>query len=320
MRHFVALLLLAFFGTGTAWAQGYPNRPIKLVVPWPPGQATDITARIIAEKIAPVLGQPVVVENRAGAGGVVGTEAASRALPDGYTLLMGSSGPMTISPSVQKVSYDPQKDFTPISLVQTGQYVLLVNPSLKVNSVNELIALLTANPGKLSYSSAGTASTQHLCLELFNFMARVKAIHVPYKGSAPSLTDLVGGQVTYTMDTVTAVVTHVKSGRLRGLAVSKAKRSSVFPELPTIAEAGNLPDYDMSGWIGLLAPAGTPREVTDRLSAEVRKIVQAPDVSERMVGLGMEPMGNTQEEFAEFIRQQHARYAAIVKQANVRVE
>ena len=318
MRYAAGLLVLAL--TSAAFAQGYPNRPIKLVVPWPPGQNTDLTARIVAEKLAPALGQPVVVDNRPGAGGVVGTEAASKAAPDGYTLLMGSSGPITISPSVQKVSYDPQKDFAPVTLVQTGQYVLVVNPSLKVNSAKELLALLMANPGKLSFSSAGTASTQHLCLELFNFMAGVKAIHVPYKGSAPSLTDLVGGQVTYSMDTTAAVVTHVRSGRLKGLAVSKAKRSSVFPELPTIAEAANLPGYDMSGWIGLLAPAGTPREVTDRLSAEVRKVLQAPEVIERMVGLGMDASGNTPEEFAEFIRQQHARYASIVKQANVRVD
>ena len=319
MRFFAGLLLLAL-GIAAACAQDYPNRPIKLIVPWPPGQATDITARIVAEKLSPVLGQPVVVDNRAGAGGVVGTEWASKAPADGYTLLMGSSGPITIAPSVQKVSYDPQRDFVPISLVQTGNYVLVVNPSLKVNSVKELVALLTANPGKLSYSSAGTASTQHLCLELFNFMTGVKAIHVPYKGSAPSLTDLVGGQNTYTMDTVTAVVTHVKSGRLKGLAVSKAQRSGVFPDLPTIAEAANLPDYDMSGWIGLMAPAGTPREVTDRLAAEVRKIVRVQEVIDRMVSLGMDPAGNTPEQFAAFIRQQHARYGAIVKQANVRVD
>ena len=319
MRFFAGLLLLAL-GIAAACAQDYPNRPIKLIVPWPPGQATDITARIVAEKLGPVLGQPVVVDNRAGAGGVVGTEWASKAPADGYTLLMGSSGPITIAPSVQKVSYEPQRDFVPISLVQTGNYVLVVNPSLKVNSVKELVALLTANPGKLSYSSAGTASTQHLCLELFNFMTGVKAIHVPYKGSAPSLTDLVGGQNTYTMDTVTAVVTHVKSGRLKGLAVSKAQRSGVFPDLPTIAEAANLPDYDMSGWIGLMAPTGTPREVTDRLAAEVRKIVRVQEVIDRMVSLGMDPAGNTPEQFAAFIRQQHARYGAIVKQANVRVD
>ncbi len=319
MRFLAGSLLLAL-GIATALAQDYPSRPIKLVVPWPPGQATDITARIVAEKLSPVLGQPVVVDNRAGAGGVVGTEWASKAPADGYTLLMGSSGPITIAPSVQKVSYEPSRDFVPISLVQTGNYVLVVNPSLKVNSVKELLALLIANPGKLSYSSAGTASTQHLCLELFNFMTGVKAIHVPYKGSAPSLTDLVGGQNTYTMDTVTAVVAHVKSGRLKGLAVSKAQRSGVFPDLPTIAEAANLPDYDMSGWIGLMAPAGTPREVTDRLAAEVRKIVRVQEVIDRMVSLGMDPAGNTPEQFAVFIRQQHARYGAIVKQANVRVD
>jgi tripartite-type tricarboxylate transporter receptor subunit TctC len=320
MKTIARLLLLAFAGTSTAFAQGYPNRPIKVVVPWPPGQATDIAARLVAEKLVSVLGQPLLLDNRPGAGGTIGTETASKAAPDGYTLLAGSSGPMTISPNVQKLAYDPQKDFAPISLFQTTQLVLVVNPSLPVNNVKELIALLKVNPGKYSFSSAGNASTQHLCVELFNIMAQVTAIHVPYKGSAPSLTDLVGGQVTYTIDTLPAVAGYVKAGRLKALAVSKAKRSALMPDVPTIAEAGNLPGYDMYGWIGLLAPARTPREVTGRLSTEVRKILQAPDIMERFVALGMDSEGSTPEEFAEFIRGQHARYGAIVKQANVKVD
>jgi tripartite-type tricarboxylate transporter receptor subunit TctC len=250
-------------------------------------------ARLVSEKLVSVLGRPLLLDNRPGAGGTIGTEIASKSAPDGYTLLAGSSGPMTISPNVQKLSYDPQKDFAPISLFQTNQFVLVVNPSLPVNNVKDLIALLKTNPGKYAFSSSGNASTQHLCVELFNAMAQVTAIHVPYKGSAPSLTDLVGGQITYTIDTLPAVTGYVKAGRLKVLAVSKAKRSTMMPDVPTIAEAGNLPGYDMYGWIGLLAPAGTPREVTTRLSTEVRKVLQTPDVMERFIALGMDSAGNT---------------------------
>ncbi len=320
MRIIARLLLIAFAGISAAFSQGYPNRPVRIVVPWPPGQATDIAARLVAEKLVSVLGQPLVIDNRSGAAGTIGTEIASRAAADGYTLIAGSSGPMTISPVVQKLSYDPQKDFSPISLFQTTQFVLVVNPSLPVKSAKELIALLKTNPGKYSFSSAGNASTSHLCVELFNTMTQVTATHVPYKGSVPSLADLVGGQVTYTIDTLPAVASYVKAGRLKALGVSKAKRSSMMPEVPTIAEAGNLPGYDMSGWIGLLAPAGTPREVTARLSSEVRKILQLPEIVERFGALGMDSVGNTPEEFSGFIREQSARYSAIVKQANVKIE
>lgn len=320
MKNLACLLTLVVIGTSSAFAQSYPNRSIKVVVPWPPGQATDIAARLVAEKLASVLGQALVIDNRPGAGGVIGTDFASKSPADGYTLLAGSSGPMTISPSVQKVPYDPQKDFAPISLFQTNQFVLVVHPSLPANNAKDLIAMLKANPGKYSFSSAGNASTQHLCVELFNFMAQVTATHVPYKGSAPSLTDVVGGQITYTMDTVPAVIGHVKAGRLKALAVSKTERSTVLPEIPTVGETSDMSGYEMSGWIGLLAPAGTPRDIVARLSTEVRKVLQLPDVSERFVALGMDSAGNTPEDFAEFIRKQNARYGAIVKQANVRAD
>jgi tripartite-type tricarboxylate transporter receptor subunit TctC len=314
----VCLLALATIAVSSAFAQGYPNRSIKVVVPWPPGQATDIAARLVSEKLSSTLGQPLVIDNRPGAGGVIGTDFASKSAADGYTLLAGSSGPMTISPSVQKVPYDPQKDFAPVSLFQTNQFVLVVHPSLPVNSAKELIAMLKANPGKYSFSSAGNASTQHLCVELFNFMAQVTATHVPYKGSAPSLTDVVGGQITYTMDTVPAVIGHLKAGRLKALAVSKTERSTVLPEVPTVGET--MPGYEMSGWIGLLAPAGTPRDIVERLSSEVRKVLQLPDLRDRFIALGMDSAGNTPDEFADFIRKQNARYGAIVKQANVRAD
>ncbi|MGB7543079.1 MAG: tripartite tricarboxylate transporter substrate binding protein [Burkholderiales bacterium] len=314
----LALLVLA--GTGAAFAQGYPNHPIKVIVPWPPGQATDLAARMVAEKLVPVLGQPLIVDNRPGAGGVIGSEAATKAQPDGYTLLAGSSGPISISPNVQKVPYDPGKDFAPISLIAVNPFVLVVNPSVPANNVKELIALLRANPGKYSFSSSGSGATSHLMTALFNSMAQVTATHVPYKGSSQSVTDVVSGQVAYTIETVPGVISYVKGGRLRALAVSSAKRAEAMPELPTIAEAGALPGYDMIGWIGFLAPAGTPRELRMRLSSEIGKILQAPDIRQHFLALGLEATGLAPDEFAEFIRKQNARYGSIVKQANVKLD
>ena len=312
------LALLASVCAGAAVAQDYPNHPIKVLVPWPPGQATDLAARMVSEKLVPALGQPLVVDNRPGAGGVIGSELASKAAPDGYTLLAGSSGPISISPNVQKVPYDPLKDFATISLLAVNSYVLVVNPSVPAKNVPELIALLRANPGKYSFSSSGSGASSHLASVLFNSMANVNAVHVPYKGSSPSVSDLVSGQVAYTMETVPGVISFVKSGRLRALGVSSAKRSTAMPELPTIAD--DLPGYEMSGWIGLMAPAGTPSEISARLSREVRKILEIPEIRERFLALGQEPSGNTPEEYAEFLRRQNDRYASIVKQANLKLD
>jgi len=314
------LAIFALAGASAAYAQGYPNHPIKVVVPWPPGQATDLAARMVSERLVPMLGQPLVVDNRPGAGGVIGAEAASRTQPDGYTLLAGSSGPISISPNVQKVPYDPMKDFSPISLIAINPFVLVVNPSIPANNVKELIALLKANPGKYSFSSSGSGATSHLMSALFNSMALVTATHVPYKGSSQSVTDVVNGQVAYTIETVPAILSFVKSGRLRALAVTSARRSTAMPELPTIAEAGDLPAYDMFGWIGFMAPAGMPREISDRLSADIRKVLQDPAIKQHFLALGLEPAGNAPDEFAEFIKTQNARYGSVVKQANVRLD
>jgi tripartite-type tricarboxylate transporter receptor subunit TctC len=289
-----------------------------VIIPWPPGQATDLAARMVSEKLVPVLGQPLLMDNKPGAGGTIGAEAASKTPADGYTLLAGSSGPISISPNVQKVGYDPLKDFAPISLLAVNSYVLVVNPSVPAKNVPELIALLRANPGKYSFSSSGSGASSHLASVLFNSMASVSAVHVPYKGSSPSVTDLVSGQVTYTMETVPAVISFVKSGRLRALGVSSAKRSTAMPELPTIAD--DLPGYEMSGWIGLMAPAGMPREISERLSREVRKILEIPEIKERFLALGQEPAGNTPEEYAEFLKRQNDRYASIVKQAGLKLD
>jgi len=314
------LVVLALVGTNAALAQGYPNRPIRVIVPWPPGQATDIAARMVSEKLVPVLGQPLVIDNRPGAGGVIGSEAVSKAPPDGYTLLAGSSGPISISPNVQKVGYDPLKDFAPISLLASNPFVLVTHPSFPAANVKEFISLLRANPGRYSYASSGSGATTHLITELFLSMAKVTAIHVPYKGSAPALTDVVGGQVTFTFDTSAAVLNHAKTGRLKALGVSSANRAIALPEVPTIAEAGDLAGFDMRGWIGLLAPAGMPRDLRMQLAAESRKILQTPEIRERFITLGLEPAGLMPDEFTEFLRKQNDRYASIAKQVNLKAD
>ena len=320
-RFLTALAALWYcVGAGTALAQAYPNHPIRVIIPWPPGQATDLAARMVSEKLVPVLGQPLVADNKPGAGGTIGSEAAARQPADGYTLLAASSGPISISPNVQKLGYDPLKDFAPISLLAINPFVLVVNPSIPANNVKELIALLRANPGKYSFASSGSGATSHLMTVLFNAMAKVEAVHVPYKGSAQAVTDVVSGQVAYTIETVPGIISFVKSGRLRALAVSSAKHSSAMPELPTIAEAGGLEGYDMAGWIGFMAPAGTPAAVTERLAAESRKVLQDADIRQRFLALGLEPAGNTPKEFAEFMRKQNERYAAAVKLGNVKAD
>jgi tripartite-type tricarboxylate transporter receptor subunit TctC len=314
------LVILALAGTSAAFAEDYPNRSIKVIVPWPPGQNTDIAARMVSEKLVSALGQPLVVENRPGAGGLIGTETASKAVPDGYTLLAASSGPISISPNVQKVPFDPEKDFSPISLIVTNPFVLVVNSSIPAGNVKELIAILKANPGKYSFASSGTGATSHLMSVLFNSMANVNAVHVPYKGSSQSVIDVVNGQVAYTIESVSAVIGLVKAGRLKALAVTSAKRSAAMPDLPTIAEAGDLPGYDVPAWVGILAPAGTPHELRLRLSIEIQRIVGAPDMRERMIALGMEPSASTPDEFADFLKKQHTKYGAIVKEANLKVD
>jgi tripartite-type tricarboxylate transporter receptor subunit TctC len=313
------LVALALAAAGAAHAQGYPSHPIKMIIPWPPGQATDLAARIVAEKMVPVLGQPMIADNKGGAGGTIGVEYAAKQPADGYIIVAGSSGPISISPNVQKVAYDPLKDFAPIALLATNPFVLVVNPSIPANNVKELIASLRNNPGKYSFGSSGSGATAHLMVVLFNQMAGIDAVHVPYKGSSQSVTDVVSGQVAYTIETVPAVLSHVKSGRLRALAVTSSKRSSSMPELPTMAEAA-LPGYDLVGWIGFMAPAGTPLEVRTKLAAEARKALELPDVRQRYLALGLEPEGASLDEFAEFIRSQTTRYGAVAKQANIRID
>jgi tripartite-type tricarboxylate transporter receptor subunit TctC len=315
---FIGALILA--AAGHAFAQGYPNKPIKVIVPWTPGQATDSAARLVAQKISEAVKQPVIVDNRPGAGGTLGSDLAAKSPPDGYTVLAGSSGPLSINPLVQTVPYDPAKHFAPISLIATVPYVLVTHPSFPAADVKELIKVMKASPGKYTFSSSGTGATGHLAGELFNSMAQIQAVHVPYKGSGPSLTDVINGTVGYTFETLAAVVPHIKSGRLKAYGTTGLSRNAAMPELAPIAEAGDLPGFELAAWIGFLAPAGTPRDVIARLSTETQKALQAADVRERYLGLGMDPVSSTPEELAALMKREHERYSAIVKKANIKLE
>jgi tripartite-type tricarboxylate transporter receptor subunit TctC len=319
MRAMLAVVAWLFVA-GAALAQAYPNRAVKVVVPWPPGQATDIAARIVAEKLQAALGQPFVVENRPGAGGSIGSDVVAKAAPDGYTLLAASSGPISIMPHLQKTPYDPAKDFAPVSLIALVPFVLVANPSFPANDLKGFIANVRANPGKYSFSSSGTAASAYMITSLFNTMAQLDAQHVPYKGTAPAITDIIGGQITYTVETVAATVGHVKAGRLKAFGTSFARRTSAMPDVPTIAEAGGLAGYDIGAWVGYTAPAGAPREAMNRLSAEIQKIVQTPDLKERYLSLGLDTISSTPDEMATFLRQQQERYGSIIKAQGIKAE
>jgi tripartite-type tricarboxylate transporter receptor subunit TctC len=317
----VVVVLAAFGALATpAAAQTWPQRPIRLVIPWPPGQATDLVARIVADKLTVALGQPVVADNRAGAGGMIGTEIVAKAAPDGYTILAASSGPITINPLVQKTPYDVEKQLVAVHNLAAAQYLLVAAAAFPAKDITEFLALLRANPGKYTFSSSGTGATTHLLVEWFNSLAGIQATHVPYKGSAPALTDVMAGQVHYTIETLASTVTHVKSGRLRAYGISTARRSTALPDIVPIREGANLPTYDIAAWIGYMAPAGTPREIVQRLSQESEKALAMPDVRERFASLGLEPDSIRADDFGPFIRLQTQRYGEVVKRSNIRVD
>ena len=319
MNRFTAAFAL-FLIAGSAWAQAYPNRAVRIIVPWPPGQATDIAARVVAEKLSQQLGQPFVADNRPGAGGSIGTDAVAKAAGDGYTLLAASSGPISIMPNLQKVPYDPLKDLQPVSLIAMAPFALVTHPSFPAKNAAEFVALVRANPDKYTFSSSGTGATAHLVSELFNSMAGLKARHVPYKGSAPALSDLMGGQIDYTLETVASLAGHIKAGRLKVLGVTSGKRTGALPDVPTLAEAAKIPGYDIGAWIGYAAPPGTPKDVAIKLSSEIAKAMQTSDLKERYLALGMDPASSTPDEMATFLRNEQARYGSIIKNANIKVE
>jgi tripartite-type tricarboxylate transporter receptor subunit TctC len=311
---FVACLLLSH-----AYAQSYPSRAVKVVVPWPPGQATDIAARVVADKLGNALGQPFVIDNRPGAGGAIGTDVVAKSAPDGYTLLAASSGPLSIMPNLQKVPYDPLKDLAPISLIAAVPFALVTHPSFPAANASEFVALVKANPGKYTFASSGTGATAHLFAELFNSVAGIQARHVPYKGTAPAMTDIMNGQVSYAVETVAATAGHIKSGRLKAFGVSSLRRSAALPEVPPLAEVTGL-SYEATAWVGYAAPPGTPREILARISSEMQKVLASEELKERFVALGMDPVSSTPDEMAAFMRREQERYGNIIRTANIKVE
>ncbi len=304
---------------GSAWAQSYPTKPVRIVVPFPPGGSTDIVARDVAQKLTQAWGQTVMVENRAGGGTTIGTDAVAKAAPDGYTLLMAPA-PFTINPSLlAKLPYDTLADFAPVTLVYTTPLVLVVNPNVPAKSVAEFTALAKSRPRQLNFGSSGTGGSNHLAGELFNAMAGVKMVHIPYKGNAPALADLVGGHVDAIFNGITSAVALVRSGNLRALAVTSRKRSEALPDIPTLDELG-LKGFEAVAWSGINAPAKTPHEVIARIHAEVKRIIQMPEVRVRLKDEGSDPIGNTPEEYASFIRDEIAKWAKVIKFANVKAD
>lgn len=315
-------LLAAIFAvvTLTANAQTYPNKPIKMVVPFPAGGTTDILARLVGQELSKAWGQQVIIENRGGAGGNIGSDLVAKSEPDGYTLLMGTVGTHGINVSLyKKMPYDAVKDFQPITQVAAVPNLLAVHPSVPVKSVKELIAYAKKNPNKLSFASSGNGTSIHLSGELFKTMTDVQMTHVPYKGSAPAVTDLLGGQVHLMFDNMPSVLPHVKTGKLRGLAVTTAKRSPAAPNLPTVAEAG-VPGYEASSWFGVLAPAGVPKDIVTKLNKEIVRILNAPEMKKKLSEQGAEPVGNTPEEFAAHIKAEIAKWAKVVKASGAQID
>ena len=304
---------------GSASAQTYPSKPIRWIVPFPPGGSTDLLARVVGQKLTEAWGQQVIVENKGGAGGTLGAAEAARAPADGYTLLMGAIHHTIASSVYPKLPYDIQKDFAPITVVAIVPNVQVVNPSVPANSTKELIAYAKANPGKLTYGSAGMGTAHHLIGEQFNLQAGVNILHVPYKGSSPAVADLIGGQVLIMYDTVASCLPHIKSGKLRPLAVATAKRSLALPDVPTIAEAA-LPGFEVTTWFGALAPVKTPKEIVVKLNGEIVKILAMPDVRKRLLDAGAEPVGNSPEQMAAQIKADSDKFARLVKEAKVTVE
>ena len=302
------------------FAQAYPSKPVKMVVGFSPGGGTDILARIVAQRLTEAWGQTVVVENRPGASATIGAAIVAKAPPDGYTLAMGQLTPNAIAPALFKdLSYDAVKDFVPIILVGTSPNVLVVNPGVPAKTVAELIAHAKANPGKLTYASSGAGSLQHIAAELFKSSASVQIVHVPFKGSGQAVIDLMSGQVDMNFDSIPAVTQHVKSGRLRAIAVTSAKRASGLAEIPTIAESG-IPDYDLTTWWGLFAPAGTPPEIVAKIHRDTLAALQNAELKERFAALSVDPGGGSARDFADYVRQEIAKYDRIVKQLAIKPE
>lgn len=318
MPRFICLaLLLVLSDAGAATANEFPSQLIRVTVPFAAGGINDVIARIVTQRLSENLKATIIIENRGGAGGTLGSAAVAQSAPDGYSLLFSSSSTMAVSPSIYKnLSYDPVKDFSPITQIATVASVLVVNPKLPVNSLEELIAYAKANPGKLTFGSGGVGAAQHLGAELLKKMAGLDMIHVPYRGGGPAVSDLIAGHLSFIIELMPVALPHIQQGSLRALAVSTPQRSAVLPNLPTIAET--LPGYDLTIWLGLFAPRGTPPEIVKRLNKEMVDILRVPAMRERLAGQGAEPVGDTPEEFAAYVKTEIARWAAVVREAGIK--
>ena len=322
MKNFlnVLIVLCVLLAPGFAAAQDYPAKPIRIVIPYPPGGASDVTARLLGQKMAEAWGQQVIPDNRPGANGIVALEHVAKSAPDGYTLLMANLGPNAINPAVySKLPYDPVKDFSPITLTTLVPQVLVASPALEAKNIAELIALARAHPGKINYGTGGNGSANHLAVELMASIMGVKLTAVPYKGDAPAMADAISGQVSMTLPTVLAATPHIKSGKLRPLAVTTKTRVAALPDVPTMQEAG-VPGYESVSWGGIMAPAGTPPTIINKLHAEFARILKLPDVVERMEALGSTIVGSGPAEFSAFLQAEIRKWDGVAKKAGIRLE
>ena len=318
MKPWIALPIALLLAAG-AHGENYPARPLRLVIPYAPGGPVDIVGRVVGLKLTEALGQQVIVDNRAGAGGNIALEIVAKAAPDGYTLLMGANGPIAINPSLyRRMPVDTVKDFAPVTMVASSAMILVAHPSLPAHSVKELIALAKAHPGMINYASSGSGSTAHLASELFKNMAGVQMVHVPYKGAGPALADLVSGQVQTMFTGISSTLPYVKSGKLQALAVSSEKRLPILPDVPAVAET--LPGYEVTTWYGVFLPAGAPAGVIDRLHDALAQALNSADTRQRLAALGADPRVNTPREFAAAIRSELEKWAAIIKVSGARVD
>jgi len=321
MKQWIGFVLgISIASAGSALAQSWPSKPLRIVIAQAPGSATDVISRVVANPLSESLGQPIVIDARPGAGGVLGTEVAARSAPDGYTLFMANNSTHGSNPAVYaKLPYDAVKDFAPISFVASVPYVLVVDPKLPVNSLQEFIAYVKSRPGKMNYASAGNGSTHHFCGELLKSMTGIDIQHIPYKGSGPGIAGLLGGEVSMMFSNVADIGPQVKGGKVRALAVTATKRSSTLPEVPTMAEAG-LPDFVITSWFGLLVPAGTPAPIVARLNAETVKVLGRAEVKATLAAQGLEVAGSTPEQFAAHIKSEIGRFGQIAKAAGIKAE
>jgi tripartite-type tricarboxylate transporter receptor subunit TctC len=319
MKRIAIVAMLAAAMCASALAQTFPAKPVRIVVAFPPGGGTDIVARLLAPKLGDVWGQQVIVDNRAGASGVIGTEFAARSAPDGHTLFLGTLGNLAVNQHlIAKMPVDPLRDFAPVTQVVAVHFVMVAHPSLPARNINELIALARSRPGQINYSSSGPGGAPHLAGELFKSMAKVNLVHVPYKGSSPSFQDLLGGQVSLTCDSLVQALPYIRDKRLVALAVLGSSRSPLLPDVPTVGES--LPGYELTNWFGLVAPAAVPGAIIARIHADVVKVLQDTAISERLSAMGATAVGNTPEQFGAMMRADSEKWSKLIREANIRAE